>query len=672
MRNILRKGNIKNWIVKSALGLAGGLALFGVSQSTVTQAATDTGEQPSSTEIASETVTKESEPAVGEIIDSGTWGTVDWDIKREGTDVILRIHAGTLDNVSYDYNSHVNVNPWSDADKEIVTKIEVDGKVIAGEDISGLFMLFTNVTQISGLNNLETSNTTNMANLFDSCNKLNNIDISELNVSKVTNFSRMFYEDYAITSIILPSGPSSKEDNIDFSSMFSLDKSLKSLDLSNLDMSRTDKVVKLLYWNSSLSELKLSSQNNLTGTDLYLDSTIVGDEIQGYSGWKKNNDSNVNLKSYELSEMYDGKTDNGETATWSWNKQPYLSFTVRYVDKDSGKLLGTRQVSKSDHKLPFSEFQPSSVLGLVTEDSGYAINYIPNPVTLTKEMDGKFVDVKIPKAAVNFEIHESGKSNPYYISITQDDLNNGEIDFKGKLDVLKDKEMILSTDDTEEGRESYFQDGDTKINLTEELLETLGVETHNLKDLIRAFVSLSTNYNTSIPQGDKEITFVIHAVYEPEKNTNSGGSSSSGGPSSTTVNREVEGIEETIGTHKNNPDVQLYDDNGEIIKDRKLAPSSDWYTDSLMTLKGVKYYRVATDLWAKADDIYVYYPNTTNVIVNKDSIANLVTSQGKDVTDRALQESSGWFTDRYTYINNVKYYRVATNEFVSADKVQEY
>jgi len=89
-------------------------------------------------------------------------------------------------------------------------------------------------------------------------------------------------------------------------------------------------------------------------------------------------------------------------------------------------------------------------------------------------------------------------------------------------------------------------------------------------------------------------------------------------------------------------------------------------------LNGDKYYRVATNQWAKADDVYIYHGHAANVLVNADSIASLVTASGKPVTDRALQANSGWYTDRYIYINNDKYYRVATNEFVSADKVQEY
>lgn len=108
------------------------------------------------------------------------------------------------------------------------------------------------------------------------------------------------------------------------------------------------------------------------------------------------------------------------------------------------------------------------------------------------------------------------------------------------------------------------------------------------------------------------------------------------------------------------------------MTDRKLASGSNWYTDELMQLNGVKYYRVATNQWVKASDVYLYYRKASKVRVNSDILAKLVTDEGKTVTDRALQESSNWYTDEYTYINDVKYYRVATNEFVSANQVAEY
>ncbi|WP_338217118.1 BspA family leucine-rich repeat surface protein [Companilactobacillus muriivasis] len=692
-KNILRKESIKNWIVKSALGLIGGLFLFGVSQSTVTQAAADTGEQPSSSEIAPETVTNENEPT-GEI--SGNWG-VDWKFS-DGT---LQISGGKLNNTHYyGYDDERNTKQWENLKLPEVTKIEITGNITAGEDISGLFKEFVNVTEIDGLDKLDTSNVTDMSYAFANCNNLTAINVSNFQTDKVTDFSNMFLQNHELTgidlsnwkwsagmnfksmfesceklgTIDLPTGLSSGSSDSDFSRMFYYDNSVESLNLSGLDMSKTDKVNELLNLAGSISTLTLSSKNNLTNAELNPNFTTDGDATQGIAGWKKNNDSDVNASNKELMEMYDGKDKkDSEVAKWTWNELPYMNFTVRYVDEDDGSLITTREITSSDKVLPFSEFKPAALIAIGSTGSGHAIQFEPEPVTLTKDIDGKSINVKIPKAAIKFVVYENGKRVPSDIIMSNDNIVDGKVDFKGQLNVLKNKKLILADSDTFDKSKSYFVFFGNPTNITEELLTKMELTDYSsYSDIIQVLANSLVDENGKIPTSFEGGKVDFYAVYEPEKNTNSGGGSSTGGSSTTTVNREVKAIEEKIGTHNNNPDVQLYDDNGDIVKDRKLAPSSDWYTDNLMTLKGVKYYRVATDLWAKADDIYIYYPSTANVLVNKGSIARLVTSQGKDVTDRALQGGSGWYTDRYTYINGEKYYRVATNEFVSVDKVQEY
>ncbi|WP_338233167.1 BspA family leucine-rich repeat surface protein [Companilactobacillus muriivasis] len=689
-KNVLGKESIKNWIVKSALGLVGGLVLFGVSQSTVTQAAADTGEQPSSAEIAPETVTNENEPTDETTATSGNWG-VDWKV----TGGELHISGGKLNDTHYAEGAADNTNQWGTLDKGSITKIVFDGKVTAGTSISGLFNMFTNVTEISGLDKFDTSKTTDMSYVFANDNVRTEIDVSSMDVSKVSNFSGMFYQNFSLQNLDiskwnwssgidfhdmfsncesletlkLPNVSNTSGPDSDFSRMFSYDKLLGLLDLSNLDMSNTDKVDNFLMGSRNISTLILSSKNNLTNAQVEIKPENDGDPTMGISGWKKDGNPDINANNEELTTMYDGKKDNGKIATWTWNYQPYISFTIRYVDEDDGSLITTREITSSDKVLPFSEFKPATLIAIGSTDSGHAIQFEPEPVTLTKDIDGKSINVKIPKAAIKFVVYENGKRVPSDIIMSNDNIVDGKVDFKGQLDVLKNKKLILANSETFDKSKSYFDLLGNPINITEELLTKMELTDYSsYSDIIQGLAnSLVDEREGTIPTFYEGSKVEFYAVYEPEKNTNSGG-----GSSTTTVDREVKGIEEKIGTHNNNPDVQLYDDNGNIVKDRKLAPSSDWYTDNFMTLKGVKYYRVATDLWAKADDVYIYYPSTANVLVNKGSIARLVTSQGKDVTDRALRGGSGWYTDRYIYINGEKYYRVATNEFVSVDKVQEY
>lgn len=205
-------------------------------------------------------------------------------------------------------------------------------------------------------------------------------------------------------------------------------------------------------------------------------------------------------------------------------------------------------------------------------------------------------------------------------------------------------------------------DANAVINLLAKSFALTGTYNH------KVYNSRDTSYISGSGNSGKTIT--IHLVYEPKKETNHNNSGSSSGSSG--ITRNIEGIELHLGTYKDAAAVKIYDDYGSPIADRKLAPGTNWYADEQMTINGIKYYRVATNQWIKASDIYIYYNRKNNVRVNSDHIALLLKSSGKKVTNRALQKNSDWYSDRYMYINNTKYYRVATNEFVSANDVTEY
>lgn len=115
----------------------------------------------------------------------------------------------------------------------------------------------------------------------------------------------------------------------------------------------------------------------------------------------------------------------------------------------------------------------------------------------------------------------------------------------------------------------------------------------------------------------------------------------------------------------------MYDDNGNEIN-KELPSNSDWHTDLKKTINGTTYYRVATNTWVKDSDVYIYFEQPTYVRTYLDSYKTLVNSQEKEVMNRALQAGSDWYSDRYAYFDGVKYYRVATNEWVKSGDVFEY
>lgn len=115
----------------------------------------------------------------------------------------------------------------------------------------------------------------------------------------------------------------------------------------------------------------------------------------------------------------------------------------------------------------------------------------------------------------------------------------------------------------------------------------------------------------------------------------------------------------------------LYESADQIVGNREIQPNSSWYSDQIAYfIDGEKYYRIADDEFVKDSDAYVYQPTKMTVRVKNDTpIQNLYTAKGELITNRSLVADSDWFVDSIVYINGIKYYRVATDEFVKASDV---
>ena len=139
----------------------------------------------------------------------------------------------------------------------------------------------------------------------------------------------------------------------------------------------------------------------------------------------------------------------------------------------------------------------------------------------------------------------------------------------------------------------------------------------------------------------------------------------------------IEKKQQTVATFSDKPDVEVYalDDNNKmsVVNDRILPHQTNWMSDESITIDGVTYYRVATNEWAKADQVYAYDAGNFFIRTYDDSVKLLYAAEGNIVQNRSLARSSSWMSDRTAYIiDGQKYYRVATNEFVSAEDAYVY
>ena len=630
----------KSWVVKSTLSFVSGLVLFGVSQSTVVKADDTAGAVSQFTAEVSatqgqntgSTVAKTDISVEGDAGKSGNGTTVDKTVQKDtGTTPVPQQNAGTT----------LTPQPIEEQPAENSDTPAENDKSILGTNWS-----------ISDDGNLQIENGT-LNEMTDGVSPWT--DAQKQSVNKITfgdqvtagkSVAGLFQNFSNVTEVDNQSGFKTGA-TTDMSNLFSGCSSLNDIDLSGLDFSNATNLKNMFYGDKSLSNLKLPKNvsNNVSDkSTLNFTGMFSGDS---------------QLKSLDLTPLDMSATTDTKGLLSGDSNLVMLALSGK--DKLTDLNVGAR--NNRNISMGYT--------GWLTPDDGMTSTSaaISTDKLIDMYADSKEVD-KNPMIWINhnpdivsvYEKDTNGKLLKlikFYLPIGDSTADTADIEKKYN-ELSESKELILGDTDSTNG--SYFEGGGLP---GKNLITNADLSLSYEKGLVKYVVDSKAQserfliYDMKYDGSRENFYFVYPPV--PEKSINS-----------SAPDREIQGLEERVGTFYDKPDVQLYDDSGSELTDRKLSPNSDWFTDESMSLNGVKYYRVATNEWTRAKDVYLYYPNSTNVLVNKGTVATLVTAEGKAVTDRALQANSSWFTDRYTYINNAKYYRVSTNEFVSADDVQEY
>ena len=150
--------------------------------------------------------------------------------------------------------------PWFDYADQI-TKIEITSKIVP-EYTNGWFMDCMNLTNID-LSNLDTSKVTDMSSMFNSCG-LTSLDLSSFNTSNVTNMSGMFRG--PLSSLDLSSFDTSKV--TDMSYMFNRCSELNSLNISSFNTSNVTRMDGMFLNCSGLDSLDLRNFDTSKVTDM--------------------------------------------------------------------------------------------------------------------------------------------------------------------------------------------------------------------------------------------------------------------------------------------------------------------------------------------------------------------------------------------------------------------
>lgn len=116
------------------------------------------------------------------------------------------------------------------------------------------------------LSNLDTSKVTDMSFMFYSCSNLNSLNLSKFNTSNVTNMTYMFEGCSKIKSLNLSNLDTSKVTNMSY--MFESCQNIKSLDLSNFNTSKVTDMRNMFNANTNLNSINLSNFNTSKVTNM--------------------------------------------------------------------------------------------------------------------------------------------------------------------------------------------------------------------------------------------------------------------------------------------------------------------------------------------------------------------------------------------------------------------
>lgn len=267
-----------------------------------------------------------------------------------------------------------------------------------------------------------------------------------------------------------------------------------------------------------------------------------------------------------------------------------------------------------------------------------------------------------------------------------------------RINVVLDEDGKATTSDTITYLRDYFDNGiatfDTPIGektvtgIKGKIGETVNV---NVPE-INGYTS-NKKVVTGVMQPNGTVKLDEKVIYT--KNSSSSGSNNSNNSNNNSQNDKptTRNLEQTVATFANNKYVNLYSfnqSNNKLTKvsNRALGSDTDWFSDKMLTIDDTNYLRVASNEWVKADQVYRFIDNISQVRTspsNEQEYKTLKDAQNQLITNRSLANNTNWFTDRIAYLGknaNIipkeqntfesKFYRVSSNEFINASDVSEY
>ena len=247
------------------------------------------------------------EPSLKDDLDSGTWGTCQWEWNEASKTIVVHPGEGFAGNPSAIGGSGQRAfenTPWYKRDLEDlpitnIAFVEEGGeKVKLPVDCASLFSVAgegsVNIKSID-FSGVDTSQVENMHSLFYGCESIEDLDLSMFDTRKVTLMAGMFRECKSLKDLKINSFVTSQV--TEMQQMFKECKALETLNLSHFDTSNVVEVWEIFQGCSSLKTLNISSFD----TRKINDTPSKGNYVDMFTGCNK-------LESVSLGALIDKMT----------------------------------------------------------------------------------------------------------------------------------------------------------------------------------------------------------------------------------------------------------------------------------------------------------------------------------------------------------------------------
>lgn len=458
--------------------------------------------------------------------------------------------------------------------------------------------------------------------------KIQIMNLSKLNTSNVTNMQAMFSFSTELIELDLSSFDTSNVTNME--AMFCYMPQLRYLDISNFDMSNVTEDDEM-FNDAPLISIKFGSKNKFTDATL----PVVN---ENYLNW------------------------------------------INVGDGTEEKPSGDIELTKNSQGFSI----PPAINDFKNNSEQFVVDGIVKPTLIVPSNIGdQTITIKgIPETEFNIYV-------PQVDGYTTDQI---------AIKVSLDGNGQATTTDSIIYTPNYIDNGVATFNTPVGEKSVTG---------IKGKVGETVNVNVPEINGYTPNKKVVTGVMQPNgtvkldekviytKNSSSSGSNNSNNSNNNSQNDKpmTRNLEQTVATFANNKHVNLYSfnqSNNKLTKvsNRALGSDTDWFSDKMLTIDDTNYLRVASNEWVKADQVYRFIDNISQVRTspsNEQEYKTLKDAQNQLITNRSLANNTNWFTDRIAYLGknaNIipkeqntfesKFYRVSSNEFIHASDVSEY